>query len=54
MLYSDRHRAVLEIDGRHHYADGAGRSDPRLYAQMVSEDGYALPATRSTGSAARN
>ncbi len=38
LLYSDRHRAVIEIDGRQHYADDAGRADPRLYAQMVSED----------------
>jgi very-short-patch-repair endonuclease len=31
-------RVVLEIDGKHHYADTAGRASPRRYGEMVAED----------------
>jgi hypothetical protein len=39
LLYSDRRRVVIEVDGRQHYADEqTGQARPRLYAQMVAED----------------
>jgi hypothetical protein len=42
LLPSDRRRIVIEVDGRHHYAENVGSSgetpSPRLYAEMVSED----------------
>lgn len=31
-------RIVIEVDGKTHYTDGAGRPDPKVYAQMVRED----------------
>jgi very-short-patch-repair endonuclease len=31
-------RVVIECDGRQHYADADGRTDPRRYAEMVAED----------------
>ena len=31
-------RIVIEVDGMHHYADGAGRADVSRYAQMVAAD----------------
>lgn len=37
ILFSTRHRVVLEVDGKQHYAEGATAS-PTLYAEMVSED----------------
>lgn len=37
MLFSDRQRVVIEVDGKHHYAEGAHAS-PARYAEMVSED----------------
>lgn len=37
MLFSDRQRVVIEVDGKHHYAEGANAS-PARYAEMVSED----------------
>jgi hypothetical protein len=37
MLLPNRQRIVLEIDGKHHYANGE-RADPRLYAEMVEAD----------------
>lgn len=37
MLFSDRRRVVLEVDGKQHYADG-DKASPELYAKMVSED----------------
>ena len=37
MLLPGRQRIVLEIDGKHHYADGE-RADPRRYAKMVAAD----------------
>lgn len=37
ILFSDRHRVVLEVDGKQHYADGRIAS-PALYAEMVKED----------------
>ncbi|MEI4741852.1 hypothetical protein [Rhodococcus erythropolis] len=37
LLFSDRRRVVIEVDGKHHYASGDNAS-PELYAQMVSED----------------
>jgi very-short-patch-repair endonuclease len=40
MLFGDRSRAVIEIDGRQHYASGVDlqNPDPERYASMVSED----------------
>lgn len=39
LLYSDRNRVVIEVDGRQHYADEqTGQASPRLYAEMVAED----------------
>jgi len=38
LLMPGRRRVVLEVDGRHHYADEAGRADPQRYATMVSQD----------------
>ena len=37
MLLGDGSRVVIEVDGKHHYADGDVAS-PRRYAAMVSED----------------
>lgn len=37
MLFSDRRRVVIEVDGRQHYATGTTAS-PRLYSEMVAED----------------
>jgi hypothetical protein len=37
ILFSSRHRVVLEVDGKHHYANGDTAS-PALYSEMVSED----------------
>jgi hypothetical protein len=37
LLFPQRARVVLEVDGQHHYADG-GRPSPRGYAQMMAED----------------
>lgn len=37
ILFSSRHRVVLEVDGKQHYADGDTAS-PRLYSEMVAED----------------
>lgn len=31
-------RIVIEIDGKHHYADEKGKASPRLYAEMARED----------------
>jgi very-short-patch-repair endonuclease len=31
-------RVVIEVDGKHHYADGGGRANPSLYAAMVAAD----------------
>lgn len=31
-------RVVIEIDGKHHYSDTDGRSNPRLYAEMMGAD----------------
>jgi hypothetical protein len=40
MLFADRSRAVIEIDGRQHYSSGARleKPDPDRYAEMVRED----------------
>lgn len=38
MLLPNETRIVLEVDGRHHYADHAGRADPGRYGEMVSAD----------------
>lgn len=39
LLYSDRSRVVIEVDGRQHYADEqTGQASPRPYGQMVAED----------------
>ncbi|GAB3580624.1 hypothetical protein [Calidifontibacter terrae] len=37
MLFSDRKRVVIEVDGKQHYAAGESAS-PRLYSEMVAED----------------
>lgn len=37
ILFSSRHRVVLEVDGKQHYAKGEIAS-PALYSQMVAED----------------
>lgn len=37
ILFSDRHRVVLEVDGKQHYAVGDIAS-PALYSELVSED----------------
>jgi very-short-patch-repair endonuclease len=37
MLFADRSRVVIEVDGKQHYADGELAST-RRYAEMVSED----------------
>ncbi|MFD1376083.1 hypothetical protein ACFQ4U_07020 [Micrococcus antarcticus] len=37
ILFSNRHRVVLEVDGKQHYANGDTAS-PALYSAMVAED----------------
>lgn len=37
LLFSDRRRVVIEVDGKQHYANG-GTASPDLYGQMVAED----------------
>lgn len=37
LLLPGKQRIVLEIDGKHHYAN-ADRADPKLYAKMISAD----------------
>lgn len=37
LLFSDRRRVVIEVDGKQHYAEGDIAS-PRLYSEMVAED----------------
>lgn len=37
LLFSDRRRVVIEVDGKQHYASG-DRANPELYAQMVADD----------------
>jgi hypothetical protein len=37
ILFSSRHRVVLEVEGKQHYANGDTAS-PALYSEMVSED----------------
>ncbi|MGH7788571.1 MAG: hypothetical protein ACRERC_17000 [Candidatus Binatia bacterium] len=38
MLLPSGIRVVLEVDGRHHYADDSGRADPAEYGRMVAAD----------------
>jgi hypothetical protein len=38
LLLPVRRRVVVEIDGRHHYADDDGRAEPKRYAEMVAAD----------------
>ena len=38
MLFPNRVRVVLEIDGKHHYGDSEGRVSPRRYAEMAVAD----------------
>lgn len=38
LLFSDRHRVVLEVDGKQHYATEDGKASPSLYGEMVAED----------------
>lgn len=37
LLFSNRDRVVIEVDGKQHYAEGE-RASPRLYADMVAAD----------------
>ncbi|GAA2394707.1 hypothetical protein [Gordonia cholesterolivorans] len=37
LLFSDRRRVVIEVDGKHHYAHNE-KASPELYAKMVAED----------------
>lgn len=37
MLFSDRKRVVIEVDGKQHYAVG-DIANPRRYSEMVAED----------------
>ena len=37
LLFSDKNRVVLEVDGKQHYAQG-NLASPQEYARMVSED----------------
>ena len=37
MLFSDRDRVVIEIDGKQHYSNGDS-SSPRKYSEMVAAD----------------
>lgn len=37
ILFSNRHRVVIEVDGKQHYANGDIAS-PALYSEMVAED----------------
>lgn len=38
LLFSQRRRVVIEVDGVQHYAGGDGRADTSRYAAMVAED----------------
>jgi very-short-patch-repair endonuclease len=38
LLFSDRHRVVIEVDGRQHHATQDGTASPALYGEMVAED----------------
>ena len=38
MLLPNEVRVVIEVDGKQHYADGAGKADPKKYAAMVRAD----------------
>jgi very-short-patch-repair endonuclease len=38
MLLAGGKRAVIEVDGKQHYADSDGKANPRLYSEMVAED----------------
>lgn len=37
MLLYNKHRIIIEIDGKHHYADG-DKAVPKQYSDMVAED----------------
>lgn len=37
LLFSDKRRVVIEVDGKQHYADGE-KASPVLYGRMVAED----------------
>jgi hypothetical protein len=37
LLFSDRQRVVIEVDGKQHYADG-NTASPSRYSEMVAED----------------
>lgn len=38
ILFSNRRRVVIEVDGQQHYATEDGQASPRRYANMVAED----------------
>ena len=50
---------VIEVDGKHHYADANGSADVQRYAQMVKADrelklaGYEVFPVRGSGAAGR-
>jgi very-short-patch-repair endonuclease len=37
ILFSNSERVVIEVDGKHHYADG-DKASPQKYSEMVAED----------------
>ena len=37
LLFSDKRRVVIEVDGKQHYAQGE-KANPQLYGRMVAED----------------
>jgi len=38
LILPNRVRVVIEVDGKHHYADSDGLASPRRYSEMVEED----------------
>jgi len=38
MLLPNNVRVVIEVDGKHHYADADGRANPMKYAAMAAAD----------------
>lgn len=37
ILFSNSERVVIEVDGKHHYADG-NQASPQKYSEMVAQD----------------
>jgi very-short-patch-repair endonuclease len=38
LLFPDRSRVVIEVDGKQHYAEDDGKASPQRYSTMVAED----------------